>query len=240
MFDRLLGFRNVHRKIEEKIIQFAFLPSKYFEALYVECSTGIHCHTLNIIEMEEKNLRDELLDLMKEGEVDTRIELEKFKLFERLHAVNSKMEGIRLVINEFSCELPKDRHKELMTLLKGTSKVGKKMHQGVKALYENFDQAFVEIENLNNHSKEIIQNISRFKYYNNNSRADWNPESPVEKVGTSLRAILQEMIMVGEKIVEMIKILSFNHKQTPKDGSSHQLKSTEEEETKNSLQEPKD
>ena len=48
----MFGFKSITRKVEEKLIQLAFIPSKYFEALYVECNTKIHCHTLDILEVE--------------------------------------------------------------------------------------------------------------------------------------------------------------------------------------------
>ena len=71
MFRKLLGFKTIQRRVEDKIIQLSFIPSKYFEALYVECNTKIHNISLDILEIEEKSIRGELLKLMKEGEVDT-------------------------------------------------------------------------------------------------------------------------------------------------------------------------
>ena len=41
MFRELIGRRMIDRKIEKNIIELSLIPSKYFEALYIERRTEI-------------------------------------------------------------------------------------------------------------------------------------------------------------------------------------------------------
>ena len=163
MFKRLSGFRSIQRKIENKLIQLAFIPAKYFESLYVECSTKITCHTCDICEMEEVSVRTELLKLMKEGQVDTQIEIEKFQLFERINSVSTKSKEIRLLMKEHNEDLSKETYHNLVILLKEVSKAGHLMHQSVKSLYENYNFALDRVEELNSKCNEIIDSLFNFR-----------------------------------------------------------------------------
>ncbi len=156
MFDRMLGFRTIQRQVEEKLIQLAFIPSKYFEALYVETSTMITCHTCDICEVEEVTVRAELLKLMKQGEVDTKVELEKFQLFERINSVFLKSKEIRILMNKYVEEMKKENYDRLVKFLKESSYIGKMMHNSVKGLYENYDVALERVEELIAVSNKII------------------------------------------------------------------------------------
>jgi hypothetical protein len=219
----MLGFRNIQRKIEKKLIQLSFIPSKYFESLYVECGTKITCHSCDICEIEEKTVRDELLKLMKKGKVDTKIELEKFQLFERINTVYVKSSGIRLLMNEHVDNMSRETYERLVNILKECSKAAKLMHYAVKTLYENYDAALEKVEELKEKCNEIIEGLFSFRFCDRDGDGtlDYSFEDPEILIGNSLRSALQEMINVGEKIIQIIKIFSYNH---------HHLKTSEETE----------
>lgn len=223
MFRRLSGFRTVQRKIEEKIIQLSFIPSKYFEALYVECGTKITCHTCDICEMEEKSVRNELLKLMKKGVVDTKIELEKFQLYERINAVYIKSSSIRILMDEHANKMLKGTYDNLVGILKECSVAAKTMHYAVKALYDNYNEAIVKVEELKEKCDEIIEGLFSFRYCDRDGDGceDYSFEDPEVLIGNTIRSSLQEMNNVGDKILQIIKLFSYNH---------HHLKSSEDEE----------
>ena len=211
MFRKLFGFVSIQRKIEEKLIQLSFIPSKYFEALYVECSTRIHCHTLDILEVEEKNVRSEMLDLMKEGQVDTKIEIEKFQLFERINEVSTKSKEIRQLMKEYEERLDENDYKRLVKIMKRASEAGKKMHEAMKALYDNYDIAIQKTEELEIRCNEILDSLFEFKFCDQEGQCEYSFEEPEVLIGNAINDTLQDMINVGEKIVHIIKIFSYNH-----------------------------
>ncbi|MHA1124229.1 MAG: alpha/beta hydrolase [Candidatus Heimdallarchaeota archaeon] len=211
VFRRLSGFRSIQRKIEGKLIQLAFIPAKYFESLYVECSTKITCHSCDICEMEEIYVRADLLKLMKEGQVDTQIEIEKFQLFERINSVSTKSKEIRVLMNEYRDEMTKDAYDNLVTLLKEISSAGHLMHQSIKSLYSNYNFALDRVEELNSKCNTIIDSLFDFKYCKS-GESDYGFESPEILIGNALRSILQDIINVGEKIVSIVKLFSYNHR----------------------------
>ena len=230
MFKKLFGFVSIQRKIEEKLIQLSFIPSKYFEALYVECSTRIHCHTLDILEVEEKNVRSEMLDLMKEGQVDTKIEIEKFQLFERINEVSTKSKEIRQLMKEYEDRLDEDDYKRLVKIMKRASEAGKKMYESMKALYDDYDVAIQKAEELEINCNEIVDSLFEFKFCNQEGQCEYSFEEPEVLIGNAINATLQDMINVGEKIVRIIKIFSYNHhslkieKDKQDSGKSQELK----------------
>jgi len=215
MFERLLGFRTIQRKVEEKLIQLSFIPSKYFEALYVECSTKITCHTCDICEVEEVNVRSELLKLMKEGEVDTKVELEKFQLFGRINSVSTKSKEIRTLMNEYVEEMKKENYDKLVRFLKEASYAGKMMHYSVKGLYDDYDVALERVEELIAVCNKIIGNLVSFRFYDQDDDGvlDYSFEEPEVLIGNSLRGTLQDMIFVGEKVAHIVKTFSYNHRE---------------------------
>ena len=210
VFKRLSGFRSIQRKVEDKLIQLAFIPSKYFEALYVECNTKITYHTCDVCEMEEVAVRTELLKLMKEGQVDTKIELEKFQLFERINNVSTKSKGIRILMNEHSDAMSKDVYHNLVVILKDISNAGKLMHLSVKSLYSNYNFALDRVEELISKCKEIIDGLFAFKYCKL-GECDYDFEGPEVLIGNSLQSTLREIINVGEKVVTIVKIFSYDY-----------------------------
>lgn len=230
MFDRMLGFRTIQRKVEEKLIQLSFIPSKYFEALYVECSTKITCHTCDICEVEEVNVRGELLKLMKQGEVDTKVELEKFQLFERINSVSIKSKEIRVLMNDHIEDMKKENYDRLVRFLKESSYAGKLMHYSVKGLYDNYDVALERVEELIAVCKKIIGNLVSFRFYDQDDDGvlDYSFEEPEVLIGNSLRGTLQDMIFVGEKVAHIVKTFSFNHKTIEVDEEKLQEKAVEE------------
>lgn len=223
MFEQMLGFRRIQRKIEKKLIQLSFIPSKYFESLYVECGTKITCHSCDICEIEEKTVRNELLKLMKKGKVDTKIELEKFQLFERINTVYVKSSGIRLLMNEHVENMSKQNYERLVNILKECSQAAKLMHYSVKSLYDNYDTALEKVEELKVKCNEIIDGLFSFRFCDRDGdgTVDYSFEDPEILIGNSLRSSLQAMINVGDKIVQIIKTFSYNH---------HHLKVDKEEE----------
>ncbi|GAH12327.1 unnamed protein product, partial [marine sediment metagenome] len=139
MFNELFGRRTIDKKIEKKLVELSLIPSKYFEALYIERSTDIPSHLLDLCEREEGELRGELLVLQKQGIVDTKIEVEKFGLFERIIDSTSVMKVVRLLMTEYKDQIQKEVYKELVKILKNVSELGRIMHQTVEALYKNYD-----------------------------------------------------------------------------------------------------
>ncbi len=215
MFDKLLGFRTINKQIEEKLIQLSFIPSKYFEALYVECSTRITCHTCDICEVEEVNVRGELLKLMKQGQVDTKTEIEKYQLFQRINNVSKKSKSIRLLMTDHLENMKRENYDRLVILLKEASIAGKLMYHSVKALFENYDKAIAKVKELTNKCNKLIEELIAFRYYDQDGDGllNYSFEEPEVLIGNSLRVTLQEMINVGEKIIHIIKTLSYNHKE---------------------------
>jgi len=230
MFERLLGFRTINRQVEEKLIQLSFIPSKYFESLYVECSTKITCHTCDICEVEEVTVRAELLKLMKAGEVDTKVELEKFQLFERINSVSMMSREIRILMNKYFDELKKENYVRLVKFLKESAYAGKMMHYSVKSLYDNYDDALERVEELIAVCNKIIGNLISFRFYDQDDDGvlDYSFEEPEVLIGNSLRGTLQNMIFVGEKVAHIVKTFSFNHKTIEIDEEKLQEKAVEE------------
>ncbi|HUT82492.1 MAG TPA: hypothetical protein VMZ29_14930 [Candidatus Bathyarchaeia archaeon] len=212
MFDRLLGFRKIQKDMEYKLIQLSFIPSKYFEALYVQCGTEIPCHTLDICEVEEKHIRGELLKLMKEGQVDTKIELEKFQLFERINIVSIKSKEIRLLMDEYLEKMNKKDSQRLIQILKEISIAGKLMHYSMKALYDNYELALENIEELNDTCNRIIDGLFKFKYCEEEGEeCEYKFDDPEVLIGNALRAVLHDMMLVGDKIIHIVKEFSYHH-----------------------------
>ncbi len=211
MFRRLLGFRTIQRRVEDKLVQLSFIPYKYFEALYVECNTKIHNLTLDILEIEEKGIRGELLKLMKEGEVDTKIEIEKLQLFERINAVSTHSKEIRVVMNTHVADMKKPTYEKLVSILKEVSKAGKLMYEVIKELYHDYNLSLEKVDELNIVCYEIIDGLFEFKFCDQDGVCEISFEEPEVFIGNALNKSLREMIAVGEKIVHIIKLFSYNH-----------------------------
>jgi uncharacterized protein (DUF111 family) len=164
-----------------------------------------------MLEVEQKNIRSELLSLMKEGKVDTKTEIEKFQLFERLNSVYSHCKEIRKIMNENFDEMKDSTYEKLVNIFKQISLAGKKMHAVVKELYNDYDIAIEEVNELNTLCNDIIGKLFGFKFYNQNHVGDFSLEKPEVFIGNALNESLQEMIGVGEKVVHIIKTFSYNH-----------------------------
>ncbi|NHJ84388.1 MAG: hypothetical protein FK734_02940 [Asgard group archaeon] len=205
---KFFDFKSIHKRIEEKLVQLAYIPKKYIEAMYIESSTKIPIHLLDICEEEEKRVRNELLDLMKEGEVDTKIEIEKFQLFERINEVNSKSKQIRSFLIEFDGKLTKDVYDSLVEILKNTSEAGKLMYEVVKTLYDDFDKTFGKINNLYRLCDAIIEGLFDFKFCKD-GKCDYRFEDPEVLIGNEIRATLLEMKYVADKVQSIIETFSF-------------------------------
>jgi len=202
----------MQRRVEDKIVQLSFIPSKYFEALYVECNTKIHNLTLDILEIEEKGIRGELLKLMKEGEVDTKIEIEKFQLFERINAVSTHSKEIREVMNTYVVDIKKPTYEKLVNILKEVSKAGKLMYQAIKELYHDYESSLEKVDELNIICNDIINGLFEFKFCDQDGVCEISFEEPEVFIGNALNKSLREMIAVGEKIVHIIRVFSYNHR----------------------------
>ena len=211
MFNDLFGRRTIDKKIEKKLGELSLIPSKYFEALYIERSTDIPSHLLDLCEREEGELRGELLVLQKQGIVDTKIEVEKFGLFERLIDATSVMRVVRLLMTEYKDQIQKEVYKELVKILKNVSELGRVMHQTVEDLYKNYDKAIENIKKLTESGKKIIANLTKFKFYSEEGVVRFDLEDPKVQIGTAIRESVQSMLTVGEKIIQIIEIFSFNH-----------------------------
>jgi carboxylesterase len=161
--------------------------------------------------MEEINVRSELLKLMKEGQVDTGIEIEKFQLFERINSVTTKSKEIRVLMNESNEKMTKDTYDNLVKLLKEISGAGHLLHQSIKSLYEDYNFALDRVEELTSKCNTIIDDLFGFKYCKL-GECDYDFEGPEVLIGNSLRDVLQDIIGVGEKVVTIVKTFSYNHK----------------------------
>ena len=212
MFNELFGRRTIDKKIEKKLVKLSLIPSKYFEALYIERSTDIPSHLLDLCEREEGELRGELLVLQKQGIVDTKIEVEKFGLFERIIDATSVMKVVRLLMTEYKDQIQKEVYKELVKILKNVSELGRVMHQTVEGLYSNYDEAIEKVKKLTESSKKIIANLTKFKFYNGEEVARFDLEDPKVQIGTAIRESVQSMLTVGEKILYIIEIFRFDHR----------------------------
>jgi len=211
MASKLFGYRSIQKQIEKKLIQLSYIPSKYFEALYVECSTKIPCHTLEILEMEEKSIRNVLLKLMQDGEVDTKIEIEKFQLFQRINDLLSKSKELRLFLTEHQDKISESNLKRLLVLLKRGSKTAKIMYESVEALYDDYDKALEKTETLKKECETLISDLYEFKFCDTEGKCEYSFEDPEVLIGNSLRDSFQEMIEVGEKVVHIVKTFSYKY-----------------------------
>lgn len=211
MASRLFGYRGIQKQIEKKLLQFSYLPSKYFEALYIEYSTKIPCHTLEILEMEEKNVRNLLLKLMQDGQVDTKIEIEKFQLFQRINEVLSKCKEVRLLLSEYAEQIVEENYKRLLKLLKKISETAKIMHEDVEALYDDYELAIEKAVVLKEGCEKLLGELYEFKFCDVEGKCEYSFEDPEVLIGNSLRDSLQEMSYVAEKVVHIVTTFSYKY-----------------------------
>lgn len=210
MFNEFFGRRTLDKKIEKNLIDLSLLPSKYFEALYIERSTDISSSLFDLIEDEEKEKRGNLLELLKEGKVDTKIELAKFELFERLVGVTSIMKEVRLLMIENIEQIKGDEYKELVDILKDVSKLCKIMFLIVEGLYRDYSSALNKFDELKEKSVIILNMITNFKFLNKKMTNHYDFEDPKILISNEIRQSIQSIIDVGDKIVEIIEQFSFN------------------------------
>ncbi len=210
MFRELLGRRMIDKKIEKNLIELSLIPLKYFEALYIERRTEISSSQFEIYEDEEKEKRGELIELLKEGIVDTKIEIAKFELYERMISVTSSMKDVRLVLTENRHEILEDEYKELVKILKEVSMLCKIMYEMVKGLYQNYDLALNKMQDLMETSENVISFISKFRFPSDEEKDKFDIEDPKVLISNSIRESIQSIIDVGEKITEIIEEFNFN------------------------------
>jgi hypothetical protein len=210
MFRELIGRRMIDRKIEQNLIEISLIPSKYFEALYIERRTEIASPVFDLLEEEEKEKRGELIELLKEGIVDTKIEIVKFELYERLVAVTLSMKEVRVSITENKLRIEEEEYKELVNILKDVSKLGKIMHEIVRGLYQDYTIAKGKMETLRNMSKKITALITKFRFPMDEEAEKFDFEDSNVLISNSIRESIQSMIDVGEKITEIIDEFDFN------------------------------
>ena len=102
---------------------------------------------------------------MKEGEVDTKIEIEKFQLFERINAVSTHSKEIREVMNTHVADMKKPTYEKLVSILKEVSKAGKLMYEAIKELYHDYNLSLEKVDELNIVCYEIIDGLFEFKFF---------------------------------------------------------------------------
>jgi len=210
MFRELLGRRMIDKKIEKNLIDLSLIPSKYFEALYIERRTEISSSLFELYEDEEKEKRGELIELLKEGIVDTKIEIAKFALYERMIAVTSSMKDVRLVLTENRHKILEDEYKELIEILREVSLLCKIMFEMVKGLYQNYELALNKMDDLIKTSKNVINFITKFRFPSGKKIDKFDMENPKVLISNSIRESVQSIIDVGEKIIEIIEEFNFN------------------------------
>lgn len=209
MFRELVGRRMIDKKIEKNLIDLALIPSKYFEALYIDRRTEISSPVFDLLEEEEKEKRGELIELLKEGVVDTKIEIAKFELYERVVNVTASMKEVRVSITENKQRIEEEEYKELVNILKDVSKLGKIMFEMVKNLYDNYDLAAEKMKELTKMSKKINNLITKFRFPSDRGDKFHFEDSNV-LISNGIRESIQSMVDVGEKIIEIIEEFDFN------------------------------
>ena len=210
MFSEFFGRRNLDKKIEKNLIDFSLIPSKYYEALYLERSTDVSSSIFALLDDEEKETRGNLLDLLKEGVVDTKIEIVKFELFERLTAVTLTMKEVHLLMNENVARIEEDEYKELVNILKDVSKLCRIMFHMVEGLYRDYNCALGKFDELKEKSSSILTMITNFKFLNETMAESYDFEDSKILISNEIRQSIQSVVDVGDKIVEIIAHFSFN------------------------------
>ncbi|NPD88754.1 MAG: hypothetical protein HGN29_08510 [Asgard group archaeon] len=210
VYRELLGRRLIDKKIERNLKELSLIPSKYFEALYIERRTEIISPVFDLLEEEEKEKRGELIELLKEGIVDTKIEIAKYGLYERMVDVTSSMKEVRILMTENVERIKDEEYKELVNILKDVSKLGKIMFQMVENLYKDYNVALEKFGELKNSSEIIINSITQFRFLDDKMITRYNLEDPKVLISNGIRECIQSMMNVGEKIVEIIEEFKFN------------------------------
>lgn len=210
MFRELLGRRRIDKKIEKHLIDLSLIPSKYFEALYIERRTEISSPVFELLEEEEKEKRGELIELLKEGIVDTKIEIAKYELYERMVGVTSVMKEVRVTITDNKHRIGEEEYKELINILKEVSQLGKIMFEMVKNLYCNYNLAKKNMKELREMSEIIANQIIKYRFPTDEETDKFDFEDPKVLISNGIRESIQSMVDVEEKIDEIIDEFSFN------------------------------
>lgn len=208
MFRELMGRRMIDKKIEKNLIELSLIPSRYFEALYIERRTEVSSPVFDLLEDEEREKRGELINLLKEGIVDTKIEIVKFELYERMVNVTASMKEVRVSITENKQRIEEEEYKELVNILKDVSKLGKIMFEMVKGLYENYNLAEEKMSELTKMSKKITNLITKFRFPSD-EKDKFHFEDSNVLISNVIRESIQSMVDVGEKIMEIIAEFDF-------------------------------
>ncbi|MBD3191830.1 MAG: hypothetical protein GF308_14380 [Candidatus Heimdallarchaeota archaeon] len=208
MFQHFFQFR-MKKQIKEKMIQYSFLPCKYLEALHTECLTTISADKVTIWGLEAERLQEELGRLLGKGRVNTDVKVEKYKLFERINYVLKRIRVFHQYLIDYAVQLPEANYKLFVGLVEAVSYVARLFFQGMTAFYEEYDQALMELDQLENQYEETIEKINDFKYPTSNSQKKWDPTAPKEILGTSLRDIVQAILLAGEKVSHMINAFNY-------------------------------
>lgn len=208
MFQNFFQFR-MKKQMKEKMIQYSFLPCKYLEALHAECLTTISADKVNIWGLEAERLREELGRLLGKGRVNTDVKVEKYKLFERINYVIKRIKSFHRYLINCATELSEANYELFVELVEAVSYIARLFFQGMTAFYEDYDRALPELDELENQYEETIEKINDFKYPASNSQKNWDPTAPREILGTSLRDVVQAILLAGEKISHMINVFSY-------------------------------
>ncbi|MBY9000631.1 MAG: hypothetical protein KGD64_06940 [Candidatus Heimdallarchaeota archaeon] len=210
MFSEFFGRRNLDKKIEKNLIGLSLLPSKYYEALYIERRTDISSSLFDLLEDEEREKRGNLVELLKEGKVDTKIEIVKFELFERLIGVTSTMKEVRSLMFENIDRIKEDEYRELVNILKDVSTLCKIMFHMVEGLYRDYVCASNKFDKLKEKSATILNMITNFKFLNEKMTDHYDFEDPKVLISNEILQSIQSIVDVGDKIMEIIDQFSFN------------------------------
>ncbi|MHA1220527.1 MAG: hypothetical protein ACTSQB_02220, partial [Candidatus Heimdallarchaeota archaeon] len=165
------------------------------------------------------------------GKVDTKIEIEKFQLYERIIIVFVASKEVRSLTDEHFSEMSKEDKKQLVQLLKDVSIAGKLVHYSLKALYDNYDLALENVEELNETSNRIIEGLFNFKYCDQEG-CEISFDKPEVLIGNALRSVLQNMINVGDKIINIVRLYSYHHDYLKLDDEKEEESSDEKEDSK--------
>ena len=81
----------------------------------------------------------------------------------------------------------------------------------IKELYHDYNLSLEKVDELNIVCYEIIDGLFEFKFCDQDGVCEISFEEPEVFIGNALNKSLREMIAVGEKIVHIIKLFSYNH-----------------------------
>lgn len=202
MFQWLFQFK-IHRKIEENLKEMSAISNRFLKTLYEEFETMITPIREQEWEQEIDNCRKEIITNLNKSRINTSLKVEKYKLFLRL---NLLLERIETFHHNLVVDKEKLSDKELEKLREALEEAIKStsiLENSVRFLYSDFRAAENELQKLDNSCQNSLEKIKEFKYPSASKGLKWDPKKATEIIGNSLRKIIQGIIFVKEKMIEI-------------------------------------